>query len=382
MKTSGADGIHVLVPIARRYGYDETYAFAELLSRRLEDEHPGRGDDRVAEAEARGVLVDHRQNGHGKTIASVYSVRPKPGRAGLDAAALGGADGGDPPARLHDGRWRSSALERHGDLCEPVLRGGQSLGAGAQSPAATRARVKNAGAEPILTRMRSAAPCDSRRPRTRRLLARSPARGRSSRPRRLRRRQRLRPRERGEHRLGAAGRSGRRGRARASQSRWPEFLASFRAGKLGLDHAVKVALPNSEGSSEHIWVSVTSIRRHHDQGQARQRPRRRPRRRLRRPGLRRAAAGRGLGRVPRRRARARRLQPRGDRRRRDAAARRSWRRLASPPCGRASSPGSRAAPAGESTSPSVGCVGTSGFATSTPKRFASTEPSAITFIGP
>src|SRR5581483_9199464 len=41
VKTSGADGIHVLVPIARRHGFDETYEFAELLSRRLEAEHPG-----------------------------------------------------------------------------------------------------------------------------------------------------------------------------------------------------------------------------------------------------------------------------------------------------------------------------------------------------
>src|SRR5215470_1708954 len=41
VKTSGADGIHVLVPITRRNGYDETYEFAELLSRRLESERPG-----------------------------------------------------------------------------------------------------------------------------------------------------------------------------------------------------------------------------------------------------------------------------------------------------------------------------------------------------
>src|SRR5262249_44410455 len=32
VKTSGADGIHILVPIARRYGFHETYEFAELLS--------------------------------------------------------------------------------------------------------------------------------------------------------------------------------------------------------------------------------------------------------------------------------------------------------------------------------------------------------------
>ncbi len=42
VKTSGADGIHILVPITRRSTYEETYAFAELLARRLEAQHPVR----------------------------------------------------------------------------------------------------------------------------------------------------------------------------------------------------------------------------------------------------------------------------------------------------------------------------------------------------
>ena len=41
VKTSGADGIHVLVPITRRYTYPETYELAELVSRRLEADNPG-----------------------------------------------------------------------------------------------------------------------------------------------------------------------------------------------------------------------------------------------------------------------------------------------------------------------------------------------------
>ena len=62
---------------ARRY--EETYEFAELLSRRLEAEHPGEVTTEWLKKKRAGVLVDHRQNGQGKTIASVYSVRPKPG---------------------------------------------------------------------------------------------------------------------------------------------------------------------------------------------------------------------------------------------------------------------------------------------------------------
>jgi bifunctional non-homologous end joining protein LigD len=79
VKTSGADGIHVLAPITRRSTFQETYDFAEAASRLLEERHPGLVTTEWLKKKRVGVLVDHRQNGAGKTIASVYSVRPKPG---------------------------------------------------------------------------------------------------------------------------------------------------------------------------------------------------------------------------------------------------------------------------------------------------------------
>src|ERR687887_2454174 len=79
VKTSGADGIHVVAPIARRATFEQTYAFAEQASRLLEQRHEGKLTTQWLKKKRQGVLVDHRQNGWGKTIASVYSVRPKPG---------------------------------------------------------------------------------------------------------------------------------------------------------------------------------------------------------------------------------------------------------------------------------------------------------------
>jgi bifunctional non-homologous end joining protein LigD len=79
VKTSGADGIHVAAPITRRSTFPQTYDFAEKASRLLEQRHPGKVTTEWLKKKREGVLVDHRQNGHGKTIASVYSVRPKPG---------------------------------------------------------------------------------------------------------------------------------------------------------------------------------------------------------------------------------------------------------------------------------------------------------------
>jgi bifunctional non-homologous end joining protein LigD len=127
VKTSGADGIHVLVPITRRSTYKDTYDFAELVSRRVEDENPGLATTEWLKKKRRGVLVDHRQNGHGKTIASVYSVRPKPG-APVSTPLHWEELGEKVRPRDFGMREALARVDKHGDLFEPVLRGGQSLG--------------------------------------------------------------------------------------------------------------------------------------------------------------------------------------------------------------------------------------------------------------
>ena len=127
VKTSGADGIHVLVPITRRSTYKDTYELAELVSRGLEAEHSGLVTTEWLKKKRRGVLVDHRQNGHGKTIASAYSVRPKPGAP--VSTPLRWEELGEKVRPRDFGRREALArIEKHGDLFEPVLLGGQALG--------------------------------------------------------------------------------------------------------------------------------------------------------------------------------------------------------------------------------------------------------------
>ena len=120
VKTSGADGIHVVAPITRRSSFKQTYDFAEKASRLLEQRHPGKVTTEWLKKKREGVLVDHRQNGHGKTIASVYSVRPKPGApvsTPLRWEEL------TPGVRPRDFGMEQALrrIEEHGDLYSPVL---------------------------------------------------------------------------------------------------------------------------------------------------------------------------------------------------------------------------------------------------------------------
>ena len=131
VKTSGADGIHVLAPIQRRAGFDDTYAFAEAASRLLERRHPGKVTTEWLKKKRSGVLVDHRQNGWGKTIASVYSVRPKPG-APVSTPLRWEELTADVRPRDFTIDVVLERVERHGDLFAPVLAEPRPLGAAAR----------------------------------------------------------------------------------------------------------------------------------------------------------------------------------------------------------------------------------------------------------
>ena len=132
VKTSGADGIHVLAPITRRSTYSDTYDFAEAASRLLERRHPGLVTTEWLKKKRRGVLVDHRQNGHGKTIASAYSVRPRP-RAPVSTPLRWEELRDDLDPRELGMAQALERVERHGDLFAPVLEAPRSLALAARA---------------------------------------------------------------------------------------------------------------------------------------------------------------------------------------------------------------------------------------------------------
>jgi bifunctional non-homologous end joining protein LigD len=127
-KTSGADGIHILVPIARRHTYEDTREFSEIIARALALTHRGLVTTEWSKAKRRGVLIDSNQNGEGKTIASVYSVRPKEG-----APVSTPVRWDEVNAKLDPAEFTMEVvlqrIERDGDLYAGVLTTKQSLGA-------------------------------------------------------------------------------------------------------------------------------------------------------------------------------------------------------------------------------------------------------------
>jgi bifunctional non-homologous end joining protein LigD len=125
-KTSGSEGVHVLVPITRRSTFERTHEFARTAASLLERRHPGLVTTEWRKEKRQGVLLDSNQNGWGRTMATVYSVRPKP-RApvstplrwdelneDLDPLALGMAEA-------------LARIEKHGDLFRPVLEDPKAL---------------------------------------------------------------------------------------------------------------------------------------------------------------------------------------------------------------------------------------------------------------
>lgn len=100
-KTSGATGLHILVPAGARYEYDQVKSFAEIVMRTVQRKLPRTTSvERNPSKRQKRVYLDFLQNRRGQTIAAPYCVRPREGapvaaplewrevRKGLDPAAF------------------------------------------------------------------------------------------------------------------------------------------------------------------------------------------------------------------------------------------------------------------------------------------------------
>ena len=80
VKTTGSKGVHVYVPIRRGPLQKRVWTFAKALAQALAGKHPKllTSEYRIADRPKGRVLVDYNQNAWGRTLASLYSPRPRP----------------------------------------------------------------------------------------------------------------------------------------------------------------------------------------------------------------------------------------------------------------------------------------------------------------
>jgi bifunctional non-homologous end joining protein LigD len=80
-KTSGASGMHVYIPCHKKYLYNEVRDFAKIIATLAHEQMPGNTtlERSLSKRKKNHIYIDYLQNSRGQTLASAYSVRPKPG---------------------------------------------------------------------------------------------------------------------------------------------------------------------------------------------------------------------------------------------------------------------------------------------------------------
>ena len=77
VKTSGKSGLHVYVPIINNYPYEQTRNFSQIIAKIMISKFPKKVTTEWSTSRRKGkVFFDYNQNSRGKTLASVYSLRP------------------------------------------------------------------------------------------------------------------------------------------------------------------------------------------------------------------------------------------------------------------------------------------------------------------
>ena len=141
VKTSGSKGLHVYVPIVRGPVQKAIWTFAKALAVELASRHPAvvTSEYRVARRPRGRVLVDYNQNAWGRTLASIYSVRPRPQATVSTPLTWDEVSAG---ASIEDFRVDNvrERIARVGDLWKPLIaaRGRTNLEPFLSAPASRR----------------------------------------------------------------------------------------------------------------------------------------------------------------------------------------------------------------------------------------------------
>jgi len=121
-KTTGSRGIHVYIPIVRGPLQKEVWTFAKAIAIELEARHPEiiTAEYRKVKRPHGRVLVDYNQNAWGRTLASIYSVRPTPVASVSTPVTWEEIEEG---VRIEDFRIDNvrERVRKLGDLWKPVL---------------------------------------------------------------------------------------------------------------------------------------------------------------------------------------------------------------------------------------------------------------------
>ena len=122
VKTTGSKGVHVYVPIVRGPEQQAVWTFAKALGVELATRHPRlmTSEYKVKNRPRGRVLIDYNQNRWGATLASIYSVRPRPAASVSTPITWKEVEKG---VRIEDFRLDNvrPRIAKLGDLWKPLL---------------------------------------------------------------------------------------------------------------------------------------------------------------------------------------------------------------------------------------------------------------------
>jgi len=144
-KTSGASGMHVYIPCGKKYEYGAVREFARILATMIHEQLSSftTMERSLAKRKKDQVYIDYLQNSRGQTLASAYSVRPKPG-----ATVSTPLEWKEVKHGLHPSQFTIRNIKKRADKKGDLFKG--ALGKGINLPAVLK-KIQKAEPELALT---------------------------------------------------------------------------------------------------------------------------------------------------------------------------------------------------------------------------------------